>query len=70
MQKLKVTWQAGAWSTDDVQPTESALIPDRSTVRAIGETLIFEFGPMRNVQLVVPETRLVSAVLVDADADK
>lgn len=66
--KLKVTWQDGPWNRDGRQPVAAALLDQDSTAEHIGEdTLIFRAPGGGQIALVVPEQRLISALLVDED---
>jgi hypothetical protein len=69
MKKLKVTWQDGSWMRDGDQSTASAEIPWNATVTAVGETIVFSDGgrPGSTIHLVVPESRLISAVEIEAE---
>ena len=66
--KLKVTWQDGPWNRDGKQPVAAALLDQDSTAEHIGEdTLIFRTPGGGQIALVVPEQRLISALLVDEE---
>lgn len=73
MKQLKVTWQDGGWNRDGVQPTATAFVPadDLQTV-VVGETLVFRKIERNNpvggqVYLIVPESRLISAIVVEGE---
>jgi hypothetical protein len=72
VKKLKVTWQDGSWNRNGEQPIASAKLPEKTRVRHVGEdTLIFEvslgYDKGTQILLVVPEQRLISAILAEDD---
>jgi len=63
MQQLKVTWYSGHWGEED-QSVDTALISADLPVRTVGESLVFGYAPTGRTYLIVPESRLISAVAV------
>lgn len=68
---LKVTWLSGAWDVD--QSVAEFLVPaDNLQTAVVGETLVFRRAVPGDVvgghvYLIVPESRLISAVEVPED---
>lgn len=67
MRKLKVTWQDGSWDQPG-QPTSSVDVPVHVMVADVGGSLVFRDGASGSrVYLVIPESRLISAVEIDTE---
>lgn len=71
MKKLRVTWFAGRWSEEGEQTAGSADLPENVRAKMVGESLEFYLrgsateGTGERTVLILPESRLVSAVQVD-----
>ena len=65
MKMLKVTWLDGSWNRDESMADVSALVSAQVKITLLGETLVFQDPTEGEVVLLIPDGRLVSAVLVD-----
>lgn len=71
MSALKVTWQDGSWNRNGEQPVATVLLDKNVSAMHIGEdTLVFKASVSEKIVLIIPEQRLISAVLVNEEPPK
>jgi hypothetical protein len=70
VKKLKVTWQDGSWNRNGEQPVATALLDENVSATHLGEdTLVFKASGSAKIVLIIPEQRLISAVLEEEQAN-